>query len=108
MCGRSLRSDHFGREPYPLSKGPRAVVDLFSHAAGRRVRARQLIEAFARKGLGRRHASDAQARAREMRRRDVRPPSDSRIPKRGIPNEKARGGFLRAGLMIFAMMSLCQ
>jgi len=34
---------------------------------------------------------------------DVRPPSDSRIPK-----QKARGGFLRAGFAIFAMMALCR
>jgi hypothetical protein len=49
MCGRSLRSDHFGREPYPLFKGPRAVVDL-CHAAGRHVRAHRLIESLQPKG----------------------------------------------------------
>jgi hypothetical protein len=37
-------------------------------------------------------APSTPGRRREMKRLDVRPPSDSRNPKR-----KARGGFLRAG-----------
>jgi len=38
-----------------------------------------------------------------MRRRDKRPPSDSKKL-----NKKARGGWLRAGFTIIAMMSLCR
>jgi len=46
--------------------------------------------------LGRRRAGDALATGWEMRRRDVRPPSDWKNVK-----QKARGGFLRPGFVNF-------
>jgi len=53
--------------------------------------------------LGRRRARDARAGALGVCGVDVRPPSDS-----GDCKQKARDGLLRAGLKIFAMMTLCR
>src|SRR5438445_8852520 len=92
--------NHFRREPYPPNGGPRAAVAL-CHAAGRRVRARRQKRLLGR--FGRRLAYDAQAGAWggcgvvTCGRRPIR-----------MANEKTRGGFLRAGLTIFAMMDLCR
>ena len=89
MCGMiAAGCDHFGREPYPCYRG--RVRRGLGHAAHRHVRACRLM--MINRGSDGGALTTLRRRAWEMRRRDVRPPSDSENFKK-----KARGGFLRPG-----------
>jgi hypothetical protein len=107
MCGMITSCDHFGREPYLHWRRPRAAVELSTPRAGR-VRARRLK--IARHRQEARCATDGSddgtlstpGRRWGMLRLDVRPPSDSKNGK-----QKPASGLLRAGVTIFAMMSVC-
>jgi hypothetical protein len=111
ICGRSLGRDLWGANLILLS-GPRAVVDS-CHAAGRQVRARRPIAGIIGKACPRAVARwvdtifrlkvmrSLKVRTARLRRsgdarwemwwRDVRPPSDSKIPKKSPRRISPRG-----------------
>src|SRR5260370_36869743 len=74
-----LRRDRLGRDPYPLLYGAACGRGLKVRAARRHVRACRLIGVQV-EGSDDGAQTTLWRRAWEMWRRDVRPPSDSKIP----------------------------